>query len=545
MRGLIMPIIAMDTRIFARLLLVASAMICLLFASCSKTGSEKEGSEGVFVFARGSDAQKLDPADVDDGESVNTLAQICEGLVRFKSGTLQIEPCLAESYEISDDGLSYRFKLRDGVVFHDGTPLDAEAALYTFHRQMDSNHPGHLEEASFSYWNYLYQDIAEVKAVGPMEIEFVLAKANASLLYSLAVFPAYLVSPNALDTHGAAFQRNPVGTGPYEFTDWRPNEAIILTRNERYWGEPAGFQRVVMSVVPDNTVRLLKLKAGEIQGMDGLQPAELAGLANDPSLTVYREAGLNVGYLAFNLERERMGNREIREAIALAIDRDTLTQVALDGAGRAANYPLPEGFLGYPKVEENLEYNLQEAKRLVEKNKRFFATPLRLHVMNAPRQYFPDPVTVATFIKGQLEKVGIPVQVVSSDFKAHLNTLRNGDFEAGLIGWVGDNGDTDNFLGMFFGSWAAEKGVASNYSFYRNDEMDALLLAGRSEAGLGKRAAIYEDALAVWRRDLPILPLTHGDNIAVIDSRYEGFELQKIGDLRLAPIRLKDSSPAK
>lgn len=505
------------------------------WVGCSD-GGDSQRSE-VFVFARGSDAQKLDPADMDDGESVNTISQICEGLVRFKSGTLEIEPCLAESYSISEDGMTYRFQLRPNVVFHDGTPLNAETALFSFRRQMDPEHPGHLKEASFSYWKYLYQDIEEVNAVGDMALEFRLSQPNASLLYSLAIFPAFLVSPNALETHGANFQRHPVGTGPFRFLEWRPNQVIMLERNDRYWGEKPSMQRIAITVTPDSTVRLLKLKTGEIHAMDGLQPAELAALKDDPKIQVFQEAGLNVGYLAFNLENERMGNRELREAIALAIDRETLAKVALKGAGRSAHYPLPKGFLGYPEREEPIPLNVEKAREIVAAHPEWFGEPLEIQVMNAPRPYFPDPVTIATFIKGQLEAVGIPVKVVSSDFKAHLSNLRNGDFEAGLIGWMGDNGDTDNFLSVFFASWAAEKGTATNYSFYRNDEMDRLLLAGRAETNLEKRAAIYGDVLKLWRRDLPILPLVHGDNIVVMQSGYEGFQLQKIGDLRLGWIR--------
>ncbi len=514
-------------------ILIAVAGI-FAFAGCSGGSSS---SDDVFVFARGSDAQKLDPADIDDGESANTVAQICEGLVRFKSGTLEIEPCLAESYTISDDGLIYRFKLRPNVRFHDGTPLNAETALFTFQRQMDPSHPGHLKEASFSYWKYLYQDIDSVEAEGDMALKFTLSKPNASLLNSLAVFPAYLVSPQALETHGANFQRHPVGTGPFRFVEWRPSQAILMERNDDYWGEKPTLKRIVMSVSPDNTVRLLKLKAGDIQGMDGLQPAELAALKDDPNVEVFQEAGLNVGYLVFNLDRDRMANRELREAIALAIARETLAKVALSGAGRVAHYPIPKGFLGYPEIEETIPLNVEKAKEIIAAHPEWFTEPLELQVLNAPRQYFPDPVTIATFIRGQLEAVGIPVRVISKDFKAHLSDLRNGDFEMGLIGWVGDNGDTDNFLSVFFASWAAEKGTATNYSFYRNPEMDRLLLAGRSETDPQLRSVIYGDVLKQWRRDLPLLPLVHGDNIVVLRSGYEGFELQNIGDLRLGWIR--------
>ncbi|MDQ8187389.1 ABC transporter substrate-binding protein [Pelagicoccus sp. SDUM812002] len=521
---------------------IALCLVLTLFAlaGCGPKADTPNEAPQVFVFARGSDAQKLDPADIDDGESVNTLTQICEGLVRFKSGTLEIEPWLAESYSVSPDGLVYRFKIREGVQFHDGTPLDAEAAAFSFLRQMDESHPAHLPEAAFSYWSYLYQDVVAVEAVAKMELEIRLSQANASMLRSLAIFPAWLISPSSLDTYGSEMQRNPIGTGPYRLKEWRRNEAVILERNPDYWGEAPAFERLVLKVVPDNTTRLLQLKSGAIHGMDGLQPTEVAALRNDPNLTVYEEAGLNVGYMAFNLETERLSHLELRKAIALGTDKQAFATVALEGAGRPASYPLPKGFLGYPSVEDKIIYDLERARKLAAPFVDLFRDkPLEILVMNAPRPYLPDPVTAATFMKGQIEAIGIPAKVVSLDFKTQLDRLRNGDFETALIGWVGDNGDTDNFLSVFFGSWAAEKGTATNYSFYRNPEMDELLLTARKTTKTAERAELYEEAIAIWKRDLPLLPLCHGDNIVVLSSQFEGFQLQKIGDLRLSEIRVK------
>ena len=494
----------------------------------------------VFIFARGSDAHRLDPADIDDGESVNSVTQVCEGLVRFKSGTLEIEPCLAESYSISDDALIYSFKIREGVTFHDGTPLDAEAAAYSFLRQMDPSHPAHLPEASFSYWNYLYQDVEDVVVTGPMELEIRLSQPNASMLRSLAIFPAWLISPRALDKYGSEFQRHPIGTGPFRFKEWRPNEAIIFERNDDYWGEAPEFERLVLKVVPDNTTRLLQLKSGAIHGMDGLQPTEVSALIDDPAVTLYQESGLNVGYLTINLESERLTPIAVREAFAYGIDRRRFATVALEGAGRYAAYPLPKGFTGYPDVEGSILYDLEKARSLIAPYlSAFQEEPLVIKVMNTPRPYFPDPVTAATFLKGQLEALGLNVKVEASDFKSYLDALRNGDYELGLIGWVGDNGDTDNFLSVFFGSWAAEKGTATNYAFYRNEEMDASLLEARREVNPKRRAQLYAESLRIWRRDLPIIPLCHGDNIVALSSRYEGFKLQMIGDLRLSEVRAR------
>lgn len=506
------------------------------FAGCGP--AEDDGAKPeIFVFARGSDAQKLDPADVDDGESVNTLSQICEGLVRFRSGTLEIEPALAESYEVSADGLTYSFQLREGVRFHDGTTLDAEAAVFSFQRQMDPDHPGHLPGANFQYWNYLYQEVEAIEAVGPMTVEFRLSEPNASLLHSLAIFPAYLVSPASFAEHGQDVVRHPVGTGPYRFVRWRPNEAIVLERNSDYWGDPPAFERLMFKVVPDNTVRLLELRSGQVHGIDGVQPAELSSLEGDDRFSIYRSPGMNVGYLTFSGFSDRLAERENRLGVAMAINRENLAEVALDGTGRVADYPLPPGFLGVPENGEGIPFDPERAREILAAYDDRWDRPLRLHVMTAPRSYFPDSVRAASLIRNDLEQVGVPVEIVARDFKTHLDTLRHGDYELGLIGWIGDNGDPDNFLSIFFASWAAEEGAASNFSFYKNPEMDELLLAGRRETDTEKRQRLYEEVLELWRSDLPILPLVHGENIVVMQSDVTGFELQRTGDLRLGAVR--------
>jgi len=512
-------------------------LVILAAAALAVTGCKPKssGPPTTFIFARGSDSQKLDPADVDDGESVNAMAQVLEGLVRFRTGTFEVEPCLAESWKISPDGLTYTFKLREGVRFHDGTPLDAEAARYTFVRQMDPSHPAHLPEASFQYWNTLYQDVKAVEAVDSRTLVFHLSGPNASLIYSLAIFPAWLISPKALDTYGPDFQRHPVGTGPYRFSSWSPNQAIIFEKNADYWDRsaPPQFERIVMKVVPENTVRLLELRAGRVHGIDGLQPAELKALRDDPALRVYSEPGMNVGYLAFQMENPKFAEAEIREAIAMAINFEELHQVALDGSGTIARLPMPPGFLGDDGDRRlDIPFDPDAARRILAKYADRWKTPVTLNVMTAPRPFLPEPVKAASLIRAALGRVGVPVEIVAKDFKTHLDLARDGAFEMSIIGWIGDNGDPDNFLSIFFGSWAAVKGAATNFSFYRNADMDRLLLAARAEVDTAKRAALYKQVLLLWRRDLPLIPLLHGDNIAVMRREVTGFRVQGTGELK-------------
>ncbi len=517
------------------------SMVFVAVALVGCGGSDRADRAEQLIFARGSDAQKLDPADVDDGESVNVLAQICEGLVRFAPGSLEIEPWLAKSYAIAPDGLSYTFELRDGVRFHDGVPLNAETAAFSFRRQMDPQHPGHFRQASFQYWRALFDDIIAIEVLGPMTLRFRLGQPNASLLASLATFPAWLISPGALDDYGESLQQVPVGTGPYQFVSWHPGETILLQRNTDYWGQQPAFNRIIFKVTPENSVRLLELLNGTVDGADGLQPGDALSLARDPRFAVYRGGTMNFGYLAFNSEVARLGDDRLRRAIALAIDRQAIADIGLDGAGVPADYPLPPGFLGRPTSPAGLNYNPEEARRLLEGIS--IDRPLRLSTFTAPRIYFPDPVRVASLIRDDLQRVGIPVEIISRDFQSHLNAVRNGEHELALLGWIGDNGDPDNFLGVLLGSAGAVPGSATNISFYRNGEFDDLLAAARIATDPAVREQLYFEALAIWRRDLPLIPIVHGEQLVVWRSDVNGFVAHPTGEIRLGPVSRNEPAP--
>ena len=512
-------------------------MLFLAFLVAGCGGDKPVPPSSTFFYARGSDAQKLDPGDVDDGESVKTLNQICEGLIRFKPGSLDLEPWLAENYSVSDDGLTITFQIREGIVFHDGTPLTAEAAAWSFHRQMDKEHPGHLPGSIFQYWNYLYSEVESVTVDGPMTLSLHLSQPNATLLYSLATFTSYLISPNSLKDYGQDLVRNPVGTGPYQFVSWEPNQAIILERNENYWAEPAGFERLVIKSVSENAVRLLELKAGKIHGLDGLQPAEIQPLLNDPNYEVFHKPGMNFAYIAFNESSKRIREPEIREAIFKAINRDKLVEVALDSLGEVAHFPMAKGMLGEPPAFDPVPFDPAAARAVLSKYAERWETSITISVMNAPRLYAPDPVSITSLIREDLKKVGLNIEIDVRDFKNHLHHTRNGRHEIGFLGWHGDNGDPDNFLSIHLASWAAKMGAATNIAFYKDPEMDRLLIEGRKVSDLEQRQKIYEQVLELWRRDLPLLPLVHGEDIVVFRNGFEGFKLAKTGDIFLGPVK--------
>lgn len=513
------------------ILLGGMVVLCAVLAGCGGGGGEESSDQApeVLIFARGADAQKLDPADVDDGESITSLEQVLEGLMGFKPGSVEMEPRLADHYEISDDGLTYTFHLRSGVRFHDGTPLDAEAAAFSFRRQLDPAHPAHFPDASFQYWKLFFADMTSIEVVDPMTLRFHFTRPNASLLYAFASFPAYLLSPKSFEDYGVGMQRHPVGTGPFKFVAWRPNEAILYERFDDYWGTTKpGFARLAIRSIPLNATRVAELKAGRIHGLTDIQPAEIEELQADPRFTVYHRPGPNVGYLAFSEFNEALSDPEVRHAIAMAIDREALVTLALDGYGTVAEYPLPPESLGKPIGEPPLRHDPEAARVILGRHPEVTGTTIRLATFAEPRTYFPDPARVASLLRSDLEAVGLKVEIVNREFKRHLHLTRRGEFDMALLGWMADIPDPSNFLDTFFHSRAAVMGSATNISFYRNPEMDRLLDAALATTAPGTRQTLYGEALDIWARDLPVIPLVHGDQIAVFRREIQGYTLHPV-----------------
>lgn len=469
-----------------------------------------------LIFARGADSQKLDPADVDDGESIKVLVNVCEGLVRFKTATAEIEPCLATAWTISPDGLTYTFKLRPGVTFHDGTPLDATAAAFTFQRQMDPAHPAHFKNATFAYWASMYSMVETVKVVDAATLEFHLREPHAPFLADLAIFPAALVSPKLVD------QQHPIGTGPFRFIGWQPNESVTLAANTNYWGGEPAVHRLIFKVVPDSATRLIQLQKGEIQGMDGLDPNDLPIIEQDKSLRMVIAPGLNVAYLAFNCEKPPLNNKNLRRAIAAAINKEDLVASVYRGHATVARNPLPPQLLGYnDAIPENMP-TLPAPP--VDR-------PLRLEVMTNPRPYLPNPIRAAEMIKADLAKINIPVEIVPNEWGVQLDHTSRGEHEMALLGWVGDNADSDNFLYVLLDKDTATLGSALNVCFWKNDAYHALMIAARREVDPAKRAPLYDKAQQIIAVEAPMVPLAHTPFMAACRSNVAGLQFEVNGDL--------------
>jgi peptide/nickel transport system substrate-binding protein len=489
--------------------------LALSLASCQRSAKPEPLT---LTFARGADSQKLDPADVDDGESMKVLVNVCEGLVRFKHGTTEPEPCLATSWTISLDGLAYTFTLRPGVKFHDGTPLDAQAAAFSFLRQMDKSNPAHLPDATFAYWSAMFNMITAVEVVDPMTLRLRLREPNAPLLASLCIPAGDLISPKFID------QRHPIGTGPFRFVDWTPNESITLEKNPDYWDGKPQIDRLIFKVVPDSSTRLIQLQTGQIQAMDGIDPNSLPIINADKNLTLLTAPGLNVAYLAFNCQKPPLDNKYLRQSIAAAINKQDIIKDVYRDAAIVAKTPLPPMIAGYnDAIPDYGNWNRHPVPHVDR--------PIRLEVMTNPRPYLPNPLRAAEMIKADLAKAGIPVEIVPNEWGAHLSRTSRGEHEMALMGWVGDNGDAANFLDVLLDKDTATIGSALNICFWMNDDYHNLMLAARRELDPEKRAALYRKSQEIIYEECPMVPLAHAEQLMACRASVSNILFEVNGDI--------------
>ena len=423
---------------FLAVLLLAATVSC-----AQRPAAEPEAKPKILVFGRGADADRLDPARTTSGESVKITENVFDTLVQFKQGSTEVEPALAEKYEPSADGTEWTFHLRQGVKFHDGTPFNADAVLLSFQRQMDQNHKYYYDD--MSYAEMTLGVIKEIVKVDDSTVKFVLQHPFGPFLRNMAMFSNAIVSPAALEKYGDDFFKNPVGTGPFKFVQWDRDSQIILEANKEYWGGAPKVDRIIFKVIPENSVRLAEIQAGNIHMMDGLDPNDIATVKSNADLQLLSQPGLNINYLCFPCEKKPFSDVRLRQAISYAINKDNIVQFLYKGAGVVATGPVPKTILEYDNP--GYPYDPEKAKALL-KEAGFDGLKINLWSYPNPRAYNPVGAKLAEAVAADLEKVGITCNIQTMEWTSYLAQSKTPESFDGpfFLGWMGDNGDVDNFL---------------------------------------------------------------------------------------------------
>lgn len=512
------------------LLLIQTTFLAFLFVSFpSSADADSHAKGGTFIFGRGGDSVGLDPALEEDGESFKVCDNIYDTLVQYKDGSTDLEPGLAEKWESSEDGLTWTFFLRKGVKFHDGTPFDADAVLFSLNRQHDKTHPFHNVSGSYVYWvaTGLAEIVDKITAIDDFTIQITLKTAYAPFIYTIAITPFSIVSPTAVKEYGDAYFNNPVGTGPFKFSRWDKKDKIVLLANDDYWGGRPNLDRVVFRSIPDNAVRLIELQQGGLHAMEFPNPDDLQQIEQDDSLKLLTQPGMNIGYLAMNFEKPPLDNQKVRLAINHAIDKTTIIKHLYQGLGMPAKNPIPPTLWSYDDTIQDYEYNPELAKKLLKEAGFPNGFETTLWALPVPRPYIPDGRALAEVIQSDLRKIGIKTKILTYDWGTYLEKTKNGEHDMAMLGWSADLGDPDNFFYFLLSKSSAEK-PAGNIAFYRSDDMQNVLEKARATSDKDERDALYKEAQRIFHKDVPWVPLAHAKQVLVINKMVKNLRLQPL-----------------
>jgi peptide/nickel transport system substrate-binding protein len=503
--------------------------VLLLMAAAGCTGDRHDGApkggESRIVAALEAWPTNLDPRMSTDAYSERIGDLIFSKLVR-EGPDLSPVPDLATSWE-QPSPTTYRFHLRTDAKFHDGTPVTAADVVYTFKWMMDPAHGSPHRTA--------YAPIRDIVAEDDHTVRFDLSVPHAPFLINMVrgIVPAHLG-----DDPGYAAK--PIGSGPYRLAEVRPGEDLELAAFAGYPGGPPPTARIVFKVIPEDTVRMLALKKGDVQFvLNALPPDAVDALKDDKNLVIERGPGTTYSYLGFNLRDPILKVRAVREAIARAIDRDAIIASIYRGQAHAATGLLPPGHWAYNGDVPTYPYDPAAARRLLD------AAGFPDPEGPAPRfsltyKTSQNQLTrrIGEVLQEQLAQVGIQVAVRSYEWGTFYADIKAGNFQLYTLSWVGVT-DPDIYNYAFDSKSVPPDGA--NRGRYANPELDALLARGRAEGDRDRRKAIYAQVQRIVARDLPYVSLWHPESVLVRDRRLTGFVLSPVGDYtslahaRLAP----------
>ncbi|MEK5233307.1 ABC transporter substrate-binding protein [Lysinibacillus sp. FSL K6-0232] len=502
--------------------------------SSSGGDSASSGGEKTLVYGRGGDSVALDPAVVTDGESFSITGNIYETLVSFGKEDMTINPGLAESWEPSEDGLTYTFKLKEGVKFHDGTDFNAEAVVKNVERWKSSTDKFPYFSSQFTVGGE--QIIESVTAEDDYTVVFKLSQPQAPFLKNIAMSPFAIASPKAFEADDEGLSTNPVGTGPFKFVSWVRNDAITIEKNPDYHieGLPK-LDKVIYRSIPENSARLNELVAGNIDVADGINPSDRATIEGDANLQLIERPSMNIGYLGLTVTRPPFDNVKVRQAVNYAIDKQAIVDAFYEGLAEPAKNPMPPVIAGYNDEVTGYEYDPEKAKALLAEAG-YDGKEIELWAMPVPRPYMPDGRKIAEAIQKNLEDVGIKSEIVSFEWATYLEKAQNGEADAFLLGWTGDNGDADNFLYTLLD---ADNIGSNNYTFYDNPELHKILVAAQTEIDEDKRNELYKQAQVIISEDAPWVPLAHSTPILGASAKVINYSAHPKGSDRLVEVDIQ------
>jgi len=491
-----------------------------------------------LIWGRSGDAFTLDVPLSTETQTTMISTQLYNTLVRAKPGQLEVEPDLATSWAISPDGLVWTFTLRQGVTFHDGAPFNAEAVKFNIDRWADPNNRYRPKGGTFEAWDaFVGNTYKESRVVDPYTVQVVLKSPNAPLLAALSAISFGFASPRSMQlSGGASVTQHPVGTGPFRLVEWVRDDHITLDANPSYFrrGLPK-VGRVIFRVIKDNAARFLALKAGEVQLMELPNPDDVRTARADPSLRVMLRPAFNTGWLRFNMNLPLFQDRRIREAVALAIDRQAIVEGLYGGYGQVADQLLPPVMWGRSSTVRGHPFDPARAKQLLAEARYPNGFSFDFWYIPVSRTYFPNGKDIGTAIASYLSKVGIRAHLMTEDWATYLKDGDTNRFQVYMIGSTGDYGDPDPFWSYNFTRYDPDSASFS----YNKPQLLALIAKARAVTNLAERTRLYAQAADMVSEDVRDVYIAHSRVPVLVRQNVTGLTLQPTANEYMETVVLK------
>lgn len=496
--------------------LLAVAMVATLFVGCGSneaTEAAKAEESKVLTIATAADASSMDPHLTNDLPSNNIFINLYENLLTLdENGELVGQ--LAESWEKVDD-LSYRFNLRKGVKFHNGEELKASDVKFSLLRAMNiegsavTHVVGEIDPEGFVIEDD-YTIVIKIKQPFSVFLTYLTHVPGGSILNEKAVTEA-----------GDAYAQNPVGTGPLKFKDWTKGDRLVLEKFEEHWGVQPAYDEYVFRAIPEDNSRTIELEAGNVDVIYGVKADDIIRIDDNPDLKMARSTNLNTQYMGFNCQRGPLADVKVRQAISKALTVDQIVTTVLRGVGSQATGPISPSAKYYNTDLEAKQQNIEEAKALLAEAgyPDGFDTTLWLNDKKVR-------VDMSEIIQNQLKAIGINVDVKVFEWSTYYEALKNGEIDLYLVGWTMSAPDPD--FGLFPLFHTSNMGT-NNFSFYSNEEVDAMLEKGRLLEDGAERKQLYLDLQAKIYEESPWVFLYNGEETVGLKAGLEGFRPSPLG----------------
>lgn len=484
----------------SRILAMMLAMLMVLsLAACGSGNKDKtDGGSGTpsgsgsykdtLTWCQGSDVTSLDPHQGKETPAVQVTCQIFDTLVVVNPETGELEPQIAESWEQTDD-VTYVFKIREGVKFHDGSEVTAADVKFSLERAINS--------AAVSY---IVDFIESVSDNGDGTVTIKTKYPYGPALRNLAI-PFAAILPKALvEADEANFILNPVGSGPYQFVEWKQGDHITMKAFDDYYAGKAATENLIMRVVPENAQRSIALETGEVDLAYGLSVNDIPKVEDNPDLVANVISSLSCTYISFNLNKAPFDNPLVREALSIAIDRQAIVDTINSGVGEPADAIIAPGVFGYYSTGVP-EYNPERAKELLAEAgyPNGFSTTLWVNE-NQGR------IEICQAIMAMLMDIGVECKLESMEFGSYISRTSAGEHELACFGWTTSSGDAD--YTYYSLEHSSQQGAPGNRSFISDPEVDQLIEDARSSSDEATRKELYQKLaikLAEYNNNMPIL----------------------------------------